>query len=60
MKLTKGAKYKFVGQEDTLIFLGKEGNWNQFSNENKKDWPFEVWCEILDEDLNLIEKVQEK
>ena len=47
-----GNKYKFKCQDDTLIFIGKQGLWNQFERENEIGI---VWCEILDSDLYLIE-----
>lgn len=37
---------------DQLIYIGKVGSWHQFS---KVGDPREVWCEVLDEDLHMIE-----
>lgn len=38
-----------------LIYLGKKGSWHQFAKVNK---PHEVWCEVLDEDLRMLEKTK--
>lgn len=53
-----GDKYKWKNQEKQLIYLGKNwsgnGYWHQFSTIEK---PHDVWCEITDKDIHLIEKV---
>lgn len=52
-----GGKYNWKGQIERLIFLGKNwsgnGYWNQFAKIEK---PNEVWCEVLDSDLHMIEE----
>ena len=53
MKLTIGNRYKFKFQSEILIFVGKEGLWNQFE---KLEHPDVVWCEVTDGDLHLIEE----
>lgn len=35
-----------------LIYLGKDGAWHQFA---KVDVPNEVWCEVLESDLHMLE-----
>lgn len=50
--LTIGGYYNFIGQDDVLVFVGKYGLWNQFE---LFDEPGEIWCEILNVDLPLIE-----
>lgn len=53
MNLVKGKKYQFIGQSEEIIYIGKDGNWNQFE---KFDDRGKVWCELLDSDLHLIEE----
>jgi hypothetical protein len=50
--LTPGGKYNWKYQPDRLIYSGKKGSWHQFK---KIGDPREVWCEVLDEDLPMIE-----
>ena len=40
-------------RERILTYLGKEGSWSQFALLTK---PNNVWCEVLAEDLHLIEE----
>lgn len=37
-----------------LIYLRRFNGWNQFALKNE---PTKVWCEVLDQDLNLMEKM---
>lgn len=54
MKLVLDGKYNWKYDPRTpLIFLGKKGAWNQFA---KVDEPDVVWCEVLDEDLHMLEE----
>ena len=39
-----------------LEYVGKAGHWHQFE---KVDEPGKVWCEVLTEDLRLLEKTNE-
>lgn len=52
-----GSRYNWVNQPDRLIYLGRNwsgnGYWHQFS---KIGDPRPVWCEVLDEDLRMIEE----
>ena len=48
-------RYKFKSGNEVLLFIGKEGIWNQFILEDG----FKVWAEVLDEDLNLLEEVEQ-
>lgn len=50
--MIKNEQYRWKYQHDVMIFLGKEGNWNQFALLSD---PHTVWCEVLDEQLNEIE-----
>lgn len=38
-----------------LVYIGKKGLWHQFA---KVDRPDSAWCEVLSEDLRLLEAVQ--
>ena len=49
------ARYNFVEQEERLIFIGKQGNWNQFALVSS---PTVVWSEVLDEDLWMLEETK--
>jgi len=52
-----GGKYNWKHAErDQLIYLGKKGSWHQFK---KIGDPREVWCEVLDEDLHMIEETKD-
>jgi hypothetical protein len=44
-------------KQTLLIFIGKKGSWNQFV---KVDAPDVVWCEVLDEDLHMLEPSKEE
>lgn len=48
-----GGEYNWIGQKERLVYLGKSGNWNQFALIEK---PNDVWCEVLDRDLNMLEQ----
>ena len=50
--LTVGGKYNWRNQPERLIYLGKARSWHQFK---KIGDPREVWCEVLDADLHMIE-----
>lgn len=41
--------------QDQLVYLGKKGLWHQF---RKIGDPRDVWCEVLDEDLHMIEETK--
>lgn len=51
-----GDRCNWISQPERLIFLGRNwsgnGFWNQFA---KVESPYEVWCEVPDEDLHSIE-----
>lgn len=49
--------YKWKCGEEKLIYQGKMGAWHQFALiEN----PSKVWCEVLDNDLNMLESISIK
>ena len=54
MKLIVGNKYKWKHESKTLVYVGKNGNWHQCSLYNTE----ELWCEVLDSDLYLMEDVK--
>jgi hypothetical protein len=51
-----GGHYNWRYQNDKLIYLGKKGSWHQFK---KIGDPRAVWCEVLDEDLELLEETRD-
>lgn len=52
--MVKGEQYNWKHDKQTkLVYLGKDGNWNQFA---KIETPDVVWCEVLDNDLRMLEK----
>lgn len=51
-----GSKYNWKDQPERLIYIGKEGSWHQF---NKIGDPREVWCEVLDCDLHMLEETKQ-
>lgn len=55
---TEGGKYNWKCDPVTkLVYLGKEGSWHQFA---KVDDPTEeVWCEVLDRALGMLEPTPE-
>lgn len=55
MKL--GDRYNWIGQQERLIYIGKEGNWHQFA---LVDNPTKVWCEVLDSDLGMLEETKQE
>lgn len=57
MKMIVGKKYRWIGQKETLIYLGFKGVWHQFA---KVEAPEVVWCEVLDRDLTMLEEVLEE
>ena len=58
--MEKGKKYNWKNQPERLVFIGRNwsgnGYWNQFE---KVDKPGEVWCEVLDCDLHMLEETIE-
>lgn len=44
--------YNFIGEPNRVLqYVGQENGWHQF----EKLGTLGVWCELLDEDLHLIE-----
>ena len=52
-----GGAYNFPGRKERLKYIGynfsSNGFWHQFEMMDK---PGEVWCEMTDDDLSLVEK----
>ena len=52
-----GGKYNFKNQSERLIYLGNNfsgnGYWHQFA---LVESPRSVWCELLDNDLTMLEE----
>lgn len=51
--LKPGGKYNWKGQPERLVYWRKFNGWHQF---RKIGDPREVWCEVLDEDLHMLEE----
>ena len=49
-----GKKYKWKGKPEVMVYVGKDGIWYQFE---LVDEPGEVWCETLEEFLEVLEEV---
>lgn len=54
-----GGRYNWRNQPERLVYLGKNwsgnGYWHQFALTSK---PTEVWCEVVDADLEFFEETQ--
>lgn len=54
-----GHRYNWKGQPERLVYLGKNwsgnGYWHQFAKVGSEP---EVWCEVQDSDLHMIEKTE--
>lgn len=51
----KGNQYRWKhDKKHPLIYRGKKGAWHQFSLVSK---PGDIWCEVLSEDLRMLEAV---
>lgn len=55
-----GEQYKFHSQSEILIYLGKNYSSNGYWHQFRKVGESIVWCELLDDDLCLLEKVSVK
>jgi len=61
MKLEIGGRYNWKNQPERLIYVGAKlytfygRRWHQFV---KVDEPSKVWCEVLDEDLHMLEETK--
>lgn len=57
--LVRGERYNWIGQPERLVYMGTKHypgdrrTWFQFALIEK---PHEVWCEVLEEDLQSFEK----
>jgi hypothetical protein len=61
MTLTKddlkiGKRYKWKNQPERLVYQGQVGRWHQFG---LVDSPNAMWCEVLSEDLYMLEPTNE-
>lgn len=50
-----GGKYNWINQPERLVYIGKQGAWHQFA---KVDKPDVIWCEVLTDDLSMIEETR--
>jgi hypothetical protein len=49
-----GWHYNWKNQPERLVYIGKLRSWHQFELVEKRGTG-EVWCEVLDEDLHMLE-----
>lgn len=56
MDMIINGNYNWRHRPDRLIYLGKKGNWHQFKKINDSR---DVWCEVLDSDLHMLERTAE-
>lgn len=56
MQMVVGNKYNWKYQNERLIYLGKHRGWNQFALVTEPD---DVWCEVLDSDLHMLEETKQ-
>lgn len=52
--MKRGGRYNWQYQKERLIYMRKRGSWHQFRLVG--DRSHRVWCEVLDEDLHLLEE----
>ena len=54
-----GGRYNWKGQPERLVYRGRNwsgnGYWHQFS---KVESPSDIWCEVLDADLHMLEETK--
>ena len=48
-----GGFYNWRNQPERLVYVGRTGNWHQFE---KIDSPGSIWCEVLSNDLHMLEE----
>ena len=55
--LIRGGKYNWKSQPERLVYIGVNltGMWHRFA---KVDTPHIVWCEVLAEDLHMMERTK--
>lgn len=52
--LKRGVRYNWRGQPERLVYLRRFNGWHQFALVGSRD----VWCEVLDEDLHMLEETE--
>ncbi len=55
MEMIIGNHYNWKSQPERLIYMGKKGAWHRFCTVQR---PMVVWCEVLDEDLHMLEETK--
>ena len=56
MQMIVGGKYNWKNQPERLVYIGKVGAWHQFSKVGEIGI---VWCEVLTQDLYMLEETKE-
>lgn len=58
--MKKGGRYNFKNQPERLIYLGRNWSGNGFWHQFKKIGdPREVWAEVLDNELHMLEEIHD-
>ena len=61
MQLIIGNRYNWKNQPERLVYMGmcepRNGRWHQFA---KVESPEVVWCEVLPNDLHMLEETQDQ
>ena len=53
--LKRGGRYNWKSQPERLVYLRKWDGWHQFALVGQN----EVWCEVLPQDLRMLEETEE-
>ena len=53
MNMVIDGRYNWKNQSERLVYIGKMDAWHRFE---LVDEPGKVWCEVLDEDLHMLEE----
>lgn len=53
--LKRGGRYNWIGQPERLVYLKRFNGWHQFEEVGR---PGIVWCEVLDNDLHMLEETR--
>lgn len=52
--IKRGGHYNWKNQPERLVYIRKRGSWHQFRKADDRHG--RVWCEVLDEDLHMLEE----
>ena len=55
-QLKRGGLYNWIGQPERLVYIRRFNGWHQFCKIG--DATRAIWCEVLDEDLHMLEETK--